>query len=70
MGSKASNNFQRNRPESGGTDRDQLLEKSGILEREKQEFATAQKAREEQSRRELDDQAPDETRGDEGPQVE
>ena len=57
MGRKASNNFQRNRPESGGADRDQMLEKSGILEREKQEFAAAQKAREERSRRELDEQA-------------
>lgn len=70
MGSKASNNFQSNRPESGGADRDELLEKSGVLEREKQEFAAAQKAREEQSRRELNEQARDEQEADAGKQAE
>lgn len=44
MGSKPSNSFQSNRPESGGADRDERLEKSGILEREKQEFAASKKA--------------------------
>ncbi len=44
MGSKQSSHFQRNRPESGGTDQDEKVEKSGILEREKQEFAASRKA--------------------------
>lgn len=44
MGHKPSNNFQSDRPESGGADHDEQREKSGILEREKQEFAAAQKA--------------------------
>ena len=39
MGSKPSNNFQSDRPESGGADHDEQMEKSGLLEREKQEFA-------------------------------
>lgn len=47
MGSKPSNNFQSNRPESGGADHDEQRENSGLLEREKQEFAAAQKARQE-----------------------
>ncbi len=39
MGGKSSNNFQRDRPESGGADRDDIREKSGILDREKEDFA-------------------------------
>jgi hypothetical protein len=45
MGTKPSNNFQSDRPESGGADRDQEREKSGLLEREKREFARSQKAK-------------------------
>jgi hypothetical protein len=47
MGSKASTNFQSDRPESGGADRRSEREKSGLLEREKQKFAAeeAEKAR-------------------------
>jgi hypothetical protein len=36
MGSKRPYNLQRNRPESGGADRDEEREKSGLLERDKQ----------------------------------
>ena len=36
MGSKSPFNQQRDRPESGGADRDENLEKSGVLERNKQ----------------------------------
>ena len=43
MGGKPSHALPSNRPESGGADRDMLQEKSGILEREKNEFAAAQK---------------------------
>ena len=45
MGGKASNQMQSNRPESGGADRDDIQEKSGLLEREKQEFAASEKAK-------------------------
>jgi hypothetical protein len=43
MGSKPSNNFQSDRPESGGADRDENLEKSGLLERDKQQVAKSAK---------------------------
>ena len=47
MGSKPSNNFQSDRPESGGADRSDERENSGLLERAKQKFAEeeAEKAR-------------------------
>ena len=44
MGTKPSNNFQSDRPESGGADRDSERENSGLLEREKQKFASAKAA--------------------------
>lgn len=47
MGGKPSNSMQSNRPESGGADKDERLEKSGILEREKNAFATEQKEKSE-----------------------
>lgn len=40
MGTKPSTNFQRDRPESGGADRDSERENSGLLERQKQKFAS------------------------------
>ena len=42
MGAKPSNNMQSDRPESGGADNDMLREKSGLLDRDKQRFATKQ----------------------------
>ena len=39
MGGKPSNNFQSDRPESGGADRDMEHEKSGLLDQEKEKFA-------------------------------
>jgi hypothetical protein len=42
VGSKPSNNFQMDRPESGGADRKQEREASGLLNQEKQEFAKAE----------------------------
>lgn len=39
MGSKPSNNFQSDRPESGGADRDMEREKSGLLDLDKEKFA-------------------------------
>ena len=62
MGSKPSNAFQMNRPESGGADRDELREKSGLLEREKQEFAASQKATKEASAREISETTADKLR--------
>jgi len=47
MGGKASNHMQSNRPESGGADKDNQMEKSGILEREKNAFAAEQQKKEE-----------------------
>ena len=41
MGSKPSNIFQMDRPESGGADRKEEREASGLLDREKQKFAEA-----------------------------
>ena len=42
MGHKPSNIFQMVRPESGGADRKEEREASGLLDRAKQEFAEAQ----------------------------
>jgi len=39
MGIKPSSNYQSDRPESGGADRDMEREKSGLLDRDKQKFA-------------------------------
>lgn len=39
MGTKPSTNFQSDRPESGGADRNGEREKSGLREREKQKFS-------------------------------
>jgi hypothetical protein len=47
MGAKPSHAIPSNRPESGGADKDMRQEKSGLLEREKNEFAAAQKEKEE-----------------------
>ena len=45
MGSKPSNNFQSDRPESGGADKDMSREKSGLIERDKEKFASEQAKR-------------------------
>jgi len=42
MGTKPSNSFQQDRPESGGADRDDIREESGLLDQAKQEFAQSQ----------------------------
>jgi hypothetical protein len=46
MGSKPSNNFQSDRPESGGADKDMSREKSGLPDRDKARFASEQAKRE------------------------
>ena len=50
MGGKASNNFQSDRPESGGADKDMLREKSGLPDRDKDKFATEQAERQAEAR--------------------
>ena len=47
MGGKPSNAMQSNRPESGGADRDEIHEKSGILERDKNKFAAKEQEKSE-----------------------
>ena len=49
MGGKPSNAMQRNRPETGGADKDERFE-TGIPERTKQEYASAMNDVTEQSR--------------------
>lgn len=44
MGTKPSSNFQRDRPESGGADHHSERENSGLLEKNKQKFASEQAA--------------------------
>jgi hypothetical protein len=63
MGGKPSNAIPSNRPESGGADRDQLQEKSGLLEREKQEYAKSEEAKRDARRR---DEGSDRMTGDKG----
>jgi hypothetical protein len=50
MGAKASNNFQSDRPESGGADKDMLREKSGLPDRDKARFAVEQAERQAEAR--------------------
>ena len=47
MGGKPSNSLQSNRPESGGADRDEIQEKSGVLERDKNKFAAKEQEKSE-----------------------
>jgi hypothetical protein len=63
MGGKSSHFMQSDRPESGGADRDDVREKSGILEREKQEFA-AREADEKQDNLIPRKRSPEETLAD------
>lgn len=51
MGSKPSNNFQSDRPESGGADRDEIREESGLLEKDKQRFAEEEAKKKEERRK-------------------
>ena len=63
MGSKPSHAMQSNRPESGGADHNDQQEKSGLLDREKQEFAKSEEAKRDTRAR---DEGSDRTSGDEG----
>ena len=63
MGSKPSHAIPSNRPESGGADRNELQEKSGLLEREKQEFAKSEESKRDAARQ---DEGSDRMTGDKG----
>lgn len=63
MGSKPSHAMQSNRPESGGADYKEEQEKSGLLEREKQEFAKSEESKRDARQR---DEGSDGTTGDKG----
>ena len=63
MGSKPSHQIPSNRPESGGADRDDLQEKSGLLEREKQELSKSDQAKRDPRQR---DEGSDRVSGDNG----
>ena len=58
MGGKASNNFQSDRPESGGADRDMIREKSGLLDRDKERFAAEQARRDANARADSEARTP------------
>lgn len=60
MGTKPSNNFQSDRPESGGADRRDERENSGLLAREKEKFATeqAEKGRSSKKRAKEEEKVP------------
>ena len=66
MGSKPSHAMESNRPESGGADRDDLREKSGLLDREKEAFAKseAQKRESRESRESRETRATGEREAD------
>jgi hypothetical protein len=63
MGSKPPHAIPSNRPESGGADRDDQQEKSGLLEREKQELAKSDESKRDVNRQ---DPEPDRFSGDNG----
>ena len=63
MGSKPSWQIPSNRPESGGADKDELQEKSGLLEREKQELAKSDESKRDARQR---DEGSDRVSGDNG----
>ena len=63
MGSKPSHAMQSNRPESGGADHNDQQEKSGLLEREKQELAKSDEAKRDMRQR---DEGSDGVTGDKG----
>ena len=59
MGGKPDQAIPSNRPESGGADKDDLKESSGLLERSKQEFAAA-----DQKKRQMQNEKGDHTASD------
>jgi hypothetical protein len=66
MGGKPSHAIPSNRPESGGSNKDDVKEKSGLLEREKQQFAASEQAKQAGSEREDAAKTADRVTGDKG----
>ena len=58
MGSKPSHAQPSNRPESGGADRDEQREKSGLLDRDKERFAESEAATKTDDIEQVTDRAP------------
>ena len=50
MGGKPDFALEADRPESGGADKDMIREKSGLLERDKERFASEQSKRDQEKR--------------------
>jgi hypothetical protein len=48
MGGKPSNNFQSDRPESGGADHDEIRSENGLLEKDKEKYASDMAKKEEE----------------------
>ena len=63
MGSKPSHAQLSNRPESGGTDRDDLREKSGLQDRDKQQFSKSEAAKKTGNTEQTGGRAPAEESG-------
>jgi hypothetical protein len=61
MGSKPSHAIPSNRPESGGADRDDEREKSGLLDRDKQKVAKSEASEREQTTRDTGPDQPAES---------
>jgi hypothetical protein len=63
MGSKPSHALPSNRPESGGADRDDLREKSGLLDRDKEQFSKSEAAEKTGNTEQTGGRAPGEDSG-------
>lgn len=63
MGSKPSHAQPSNRPESGGADRDELREKSGLLDRDKEQFSKSEAAKKTGNTEQTGGRAPGEDSG-------
>lgn len=64
MGGKPQHAIPSNRPESGGADKDEVKESSGLLERSKQEYAAAEQKKRENRNEKGDHTASDGTAAD------
>jgi hypothetical protein len=62
MGTKPSSNYQSDRPESGGADKDGIRENNGLLERDKEKYATDMAKQKEEEQPGKGNGSPRETR--------
>jgi hypothetical protein len=70
MGGKAPHFIPSNRPESGGSDKDGIRESSGLLDREKNEFAAAEQEKNATKHDHAHEKKAEREAGDEGLQEE